>query len=325
MPSRFRRVLGLVVLLLFVATAPRAHASPFTNVFFFGDSLSDTGNLHLATGGAQPGAGAYLGGRFSDGPLWTEYLAAGLGFASASASYLLGGNNYAFAGARTGSATTPPGLLAQAAGIWGPTHASADPDALYVVAGGSNDLRDARNLYRGSTAADDAGRQLEATKAIGGLGQTLGYLAAKGARHVLLTNAPDLGLTPEAAFLGLQAASSDASARFNALMPSLLALGAGFGLDIAFLDMAALNRAIVDDAMNGGALFGIMNATSPCAGFAGGSVTNPCATSLFSDALHPSGRAHELLGQAALDAVPEPAIVFLVTVGLAAAIRRRRV
>ena len=325
MRSRFTRVLASAVVLTALAARPAA-AAPFSNLFIFGDSLSDTGNLSQSTGGLLPGGAPYDGGRYSNGSLWVEHLAEGLGLAADAVHALAGGNNYAFAGARTGAAGLPPGVLAQAVGLFGPTHASADPDALYVIAGGGNDMRDARDDFGGTTPADILGRQLAAQTAVSNLQQTVGFLAARGARHFLIANLPDLGLTPEAAALNRQAASSDASARFNALMSGLVAGALGSGLDVRFLDLVALNQAIIADALtNGGALYGITNVVVPCAGFAGAAPYNlPCSASLFSDGLHPSARAHELMGQAALRAVPEPAVLALFTLGTLAAVRRRR-
>ena len=50
------RRLGVVVLgLLALGTsASPSMAGPYTQIFVFGDSLSDTGNVHIATGGARP-------------------------------------------------------------------------------------------------------------------------------------------------------------------------------------------------------------------------------------------------------------------------------
>jgi outer membrane lipase/esterase len=313
-------------------TALAVTSGPYTDLVIFGDSLSDTGNLFLATGGAQPPAsgGPYFNGRFSDGPLWVEHLATGLGQSSDAAPYLLGGNNYAFAGARSSTDASPPGLLAQIGGLWGATHATADPGALYVVVAGGNDLRDARTAFPSNSAADQAGRQNAANATAVNLISGLGLLAQKGARNVLIANLPDLGLTPEAMLLGLGAASSDVSARFNALLPVVEGVGEQtFGLNVSFLDIAGLGNLIRADALgNGGATYGITNISLPCAGFlfAGPSPT-ACSASLFSDALHPSARAHQLLGSAALEAVgvvPEPASALLMALGLGGFLVLRR-
>lgn len=334
MANRLRQLLSTLTLGLAALCAGTAQAGPYSNLFVFGDSLSDTGNLSIATGGAQPGnAQPYFNGRFSDGPVWVEHLAAGLGLASAAAPFQVGGNNYAFAGARTGTSNNPPGVLAQVAGIWAPSLSGgpADPNALYVVMGGGNDMRDARSLFTGNSAADDLGRQAAAQAAANNLFLSLGALAANGAKHVLLSNLPNLGQTPEAALLGLQFASSDVSARFSALVLGLEVLAeAAFGLDIDVLDLAGLADDVRNDALsNGGAVYGITNITAPCTGFAfsvnfGGT---SCNVSAFSDALHPSARFHAIIGAAALSlAVPEPAsawLVLLAVAGLALQQRRR--
>src|SRR5690349_5042140 len=80
----------------------------------FGDSLSDTGNVSIATVGQFPGDN-YAPGRFTNGPnttpttngplgLWVEQLAARLGVPDPQPYLALsGGTNYAFASATTGS------------------------------------------------------------------------------------------------------------------------------------------------------------------------------------------------------------------------------
>ena len=290
----------------------------FTGITFFGDSLSDTGNVFVATGGTVPPA-PYFAGRYSDGAVWTEYLANGLGF-SATASFQ-GGQNFAFGGARTGSETSPvPGLLAQTAGLWAPAlpGGTADPGRLYVLVGGANDMRDARTAFQGDSAADQAGRQAAAELAATQLAQSLGVLASKGAQTVLIANLPDLGRTPEAVALGLVAASTDATSRFNALMPTVLAAGASFGLNMRFVDFADVaNTVFLDATANGGATYGVTNISTPCGAFLPGGPQ--CSLSAYSDALHPTTRVHQLFGEAALQAalVPEPETYALFALGLA--------
>jgi len=313
------RLLGLAVAGLFIGSS--ASALSFSSMTVFGDSLSDTGNVLVATGGAVPTA-PYFNGRFSNGPVWIDTLATRLGLPSGGMSALMGGGNYAFGGARTGAGADPvPGLLAQAAGLWGPANPAADAGGLYVLVGGGNDMRDARSAFQTGSAADAAGRQAAAEAAVESLATSLGFLASRGAQNVLIANLPDLGATPEAAALGLVAASSDASARYNALMPGLLAFGSSLGLNMFFLDMAGLAQGIRNDALNnGGAVYGITNVFTPCGTFQG-SIGISCDVSLFSDALHPSARSHEILGLAAADlfltAVPEPGTLAMFAVGLA--------
>lgn len=322
---RIRFLAGLALGLIGTATAS---ATAMSSLTVFGDSLSDTGNVFIATGGTVP-VPPYFAGRFSDGPVWVDVLAAQLGLPLGAVPALAGGGNYAFGGARTGASGSPvPGLLAQSVGLWSPANPVADPSGLYVLLGGGNDMRDARSAFQTDSPADQAGRQGAAQAAVGNLISNLGFLASKGATNVLVGNLPDLGATPEAVALGLVPASSDASARYNALMPALLATGASFGLNMYFLDLAGLAAAIRDDALNnGGAVYGITNVLTPCGSFPG-SIGISCSVSAFSDALHPSARTHQLFGLAAyrvLVPVPEPGSLVLLGVGLALlALRRER-
>ena len=323
--SLFRRAVSATALVVAALASVPAQAGTFSNMFVFGDSLSDTHNLFLATGGVFPdlNQGPYFDGRYSNGPLWVETLAADLGLPNGAKAYLTGGNNYAYAGARTGTGNSPPGVLAQVAGLW---NGLGDPNALYVVVGGGNDMRDARSAYTTNSAADNAGRQRAANAAVTNLAQSLGFLALHGVKHVLVSDLPDLGGTPEANFLGLSAASTDATNRFNALLPGLLATGAGYGLDMSFLDLAGLlQKVIVDANTNGGAKYGITDVTEPCKGFVGSVSQHACSVSLFSDALHPSAAAHKLIGEAAFAAVvPEPETYALLAFGLIAVVLQSR-
>ena len=305
-----------------------ASALTFSDLVIFGDSLSDTGNLSLATGGAAPGMSQpYYQGRFSDGLIWTDYLAQGLGQAGDAKSYMLGGNNYAFAGARTGgTAGGIPGVLSQTFGIWGSTHAYADPNALYVVVAGGNDLRDSRSNPLGTATT----RQQDAEFAIDNLKSSLSFLAMKGAKHVLVSTMPDLGDSFEAVVLGKTLESRDATLRFNALVAGLESYGDRWGMDVDVLDMYGVAKSVRANP----AAYGITNVGLPCAGFLGsnafGSAT-ACSQSLFSDALHPSSRGHQIIAAAAFDAlgvtpVPEPETYAMLLAGLAmiGAVARRR-
>ena len=78
------RSLRLAAFLIFGLTiANRAAAGPFTSLVVFGDSLSDIGNVSQATPifplvPKTPGP-YYWNGRFSNGAVYAETLATGLG------------------------------------------------------------------------------------------------------------------------------------------------------------------------------------------------------------------------------------------------------
>ncbi|MBY0432097.1 MAG: hypothetical protein K2Q10_12920, partial [Rhodospirillales bacterium] len=87
-------------------------AAEFDRVIVFGDSLSDVGNLYTATAGQQPLSPPYADGRFSNGPVWAEYLRPGIRGSTAGIT-ATGSLDYAFGGATTGSGQAIPGLLDQ--------------------------------------------------------------------------------------------------------------------------------------------------------------------------------------------------------------------
>ena len=87
-----RSLCSFALLMSLLSAAPPADAGQFTKLVVFGDSLSDTGNVFAVTHGAVPPSAAYYAGRFSNGPVWPEYLAASLSLPL---------ENFAYGGAQT--------------------------------------------------------------------------------------------------------------------------------------------------------------------------------------------------------------------------------
>src|SRR5215210_5707714 len=95
-----KRFLSLVAFLVSAAVSSNhAVGGPFSNLVVFGDSLSDIGNIAQAPFINTPGP-YYWSGRFSNGPVYAETLATGLGL-PALVNSASGGNDFAFGGAQT--------------------------------------------------------------------------------------------------------------------------------------------------------------------------------------------------------------------------------
>jgi outer membrane lipase/esterase len=312
------------------ASSVVAHAEggvPFPGgLFIFGDSLSDTGNNLTAFGGVtgpNPSSPTfvptlpYSSGVYSNGPVWVNSFAAGLGLPGAATPSLLGGSNYAYGGAKMATVSGfPPSLQTQLNTFLGGHTVS--PDALYVVAGGGNDVRQAASDVK---ANPSNAKQIVANASAAfatSVSQMVGALNAAGAQHIVVWNVPDLGRTPSA-LDGSAAAPFVQSFISKAFNTALTGAIAG-QTDVTLFDTFGLITSIA----NTGSAFGhtFTNTTKAC-GFAG----NGCdpATALFWDGIHPTAYAHEVLGLAMLAAVPEPSVTWLFMAGLVSlAVWRRR-
>jgi phospholipase/lecithinase/hemolysin len=303
-------------------------ASQIDALYAFGDSLSDVGNIYAATSipGPPIPAAPYVNGQFTNGNVWVQDLAADLGLASLAPS-LLGGTDYAYGTAETG--VTPFNTSAAATDLLGATgqlaqfqltHGAADPNALYTIWIGSNDLTD----ILANASASQYGADIATVAA--NIDTAINILAGMGAKNFLLVTVPDLGDTPEALAEGPTASggASLISAEFDATLvngagpiPSLSAVAAADSIDISVLNAYALLDSIVANP----AAYGFTNVTQPCltgeVDYSGGT---PCATPnqyLFWDQLHPTAAADELVASEATALVtPEPASFFLSAVAV---------
>ena len=141
MPSRPLRA-ALAVALAAAATAPAFADDTFSRTVFFGDSLTDSGYFRPLLG--QQGA---VIGRFTTNPglVWSERVADRYGTRADANGNGQTGDNYAAGGARVGVDTVGglgpiPSLVTQANRYLAANGGRADPNALYTVWGGANDL-----------------------------------------------------------------------------------------------------------------------------------------------------------------------------------------
>ncbi len=187
----------------------------FNQLVVFGDSLSDTGNLFKGSGGLFPPSPPFFNGRFSDGPLWLEYLAPELGI-SQVIDFAVGGStsgrsNIASLLAAGQDLGKLPGVLDQIDLFAGQLAASgapkANPNALYVVWGGANDFL--------ALPPDPLAAIQSVLGSIGNVAQAVTTLAGLGAKTILVPNLPDLGVTPFVAARNLTIQATIFSGLFN--------------------------------------------------------------------------------------------------------------
>lgn len=326
---------GTISALATVCCIATASASAFSGLYVFGDSLSDTGNIYAATNGAIPVSPPYSQGRFSNGNLWIQDVASSLGLGAVTPS-LLGGNDFAFGGAQTGTTLAHTGnktdLTAQLV-YYNARNLAAQPNALYTLWIGSNDMNAlAGALGKGTLSPSQISGDI--ALAIGNIAGVVNGLAHDGMKHLLALNVPDLGKTPDAIAAGSTAVAtvSALAADFNvALSAELAALSSQDGFKLNLVN----TYSALDNIVANPSAYNLTNVTSPCwtGNFTSASSGTLCAQTqagqdkyLFWDGLHPTAAGHQLIADAALAQVPEPGSAGLLVIAIAgvALIRRRK-
>jgi phospholipase/lecithinase/hemolysin len=354
---------ALAAFLLAALASPAGAGPTYSTMYVFGDSLSDNGNLFALTGGLPDGPAPdpsyYYQGRFLNGRNYAEILYDRLALpGDLTPAYLnAAGTNYAVGGARSRyhrndvvndlpPPVDPPflppnplSLLGQI-GLYGSRiKGVSDPDALYVMWLGSNDLFDilavaANDPINGPTKAIELMDQ-----SLGDIKDSLNFLISTGAQQFLVPSLPDISLTPEVRAsdaahpgLGIAVAAGTLSLLYNEGLDEILQEILGQpGPDPEFdrFDVAGfLHEAVANPGD-----FGLTNAIDAC--MVGFFVAPPpdepssqCKTPdtyLFWDQIHPSATGHTYLAAGMYDVVPEPLPLTLLGLGLTLLLVRRRV
>jgi len=291
--------IALVALLLASTSPATADDGPFSELVIFGDSLSDTGNAYWATQFQLPPSPLYFDGRFSNGPVWHEVLAEGLGVTPAGPS-LIGGSNNAWGGAETGfgiSLFGTPNLGDQIALYL--SMAAPQPGQLFVVAGGGNDI-----LPPGSIRPPE--------EIVANIVSHVETLIGAGAQSVLVINIPALENTPAIVALGKEAAKEARKATREANVKLKNAIKNlrrelkrnGFTGDIYYVDVYRPWHALLANP----SFIGVENTTEtaisppdcpPCLGV----VADDPNTYFWYDSVHPTAPVHTATGKVALRSI----------------------
>ena len=297
--------------------AMAADLSSFSQLFVFGDSLSDTGNTFTVTGGQVPAptvsgsnTPAYFSGRFSNGLNWVDYFGSQIGKQGLTPIPLVPlvvspnprivsqqGVNFALGGAQTGISSDFPGLQNNIPGMLGQVGLfsslnqtfPADPNALYTIFAGANDY------FFGQTNVNQV---------VQNLSNSITSLAQGNAKNFLVFNQPDLGETPFGRSLGFPQQLNELAKENNRLLALSLDNLRTIRPDINIfsVDTNALFKTVQSDP----AKFGFKDASNTCVTGNFQNVLSICDNPddfVFFDNVHLSSRANSLLADAALASV----------------------
>jgi len=186
--TTYRTISKFFITLIFFLTDLTVNATSISSLYVFGDPLSDTGTSANR-----------------NGPLWVEYLAPQLGFSYDTTT------NFAMSGSNT------PDILNQVSELQDTTPV-ADPNALYVLWDGANDV------FQSLIFPSSMPTETIAINAANNINTGVDILTSMGAQNIFVPNLPDLGFVP-ADGTGFAAHFAEV---FNTQLQSNLALNMNF-------------------------------------------------------------------------------------------------
>jgi outer membrane lipase/esterase len=314
-----------------------AWGTPVDNVFVFGDSTVDTGWFRYKPLPANPTlnslAAASLadGGRIPDTPYGigaAQVLAAHFGLSANPADAPGGGTNYAASGAQNNANfinPNAPSTVSQMGSYLAAHGGVADPNAIYLVSSGGNDVKYAETL-------SGAARLNWVTNAASALASAIANLQSLGAGTIIVSN----GYTVGAGGLLRTTYVSDLFSDLNADGVSYRLADVQGLQDQVFADPGAYGFTSISnaDAPGGTALINPDPALIASSWALYGTTAllrtpDAAQTSFWADDEHFAAAAQQLEGQFLVDvAVPEPSTAALFASGILAigilAWRRRR-
>lgn len=197
-----KKALIFILALLCISSGFSANKR-FDTVVVFGDSLSDNGNLYRYMWHKLPLSPPYFAGRFSNGPLWIEYLYASyfpMEYGQGLQNYAVGG-----AGAVLSYKENMPYTLTMELNnyLYWHTYGKKETTLYSIWIGGNNYLNGPTNVEDITDAVINA------------TGGVIERLISYGGNKFLLPNLPDLGRVPQSRELNNQALLTLLSQKHN--------------------------------------------------------------------------------------------------------------
>jgi phospholipase/lecithinase/hemolysin len=298
----------LISLLLSFTVA--VSAAPVNRVVVFGDSLSDNGNLYEFMNHQLPLSPPYFEGRFTNGPVWIEHVINHY-YPDNPKDHML---NYAFGGSGVGGDDDDDDsvfTLGSEVDSYLLTHQDiADAQSLFVVWMGANNY---------IASPDNPDQTIIDVN--NGIVKQAERLVQHGAKYILLATLPDLGHTPWAIDFELTNEWTDASLRHNALLRENYSKLKNKHPDVEWI-LLDVDR-MFNQAVESPEQYGFTNISGTCYEAAMPTQStvrmmqarapqvplfkmiaavkplvnaHVCDGYLFFDPIHPSARAHQLIG-----------------------------
>lgn len=289
---------GAFLAALLAGVTARVQASDYSNIYYFGDSLTDSGTFEAIVGSND---------HFSTNPgtVWSQNLGASYG-KSVTPAYSVSltpagfpinvnGNNFATGSARINAQPTnlSPAAFAPLAPFLPSVNTQVtdffargplDPGALYAISGGHNDVF----TQLDATQTPDAARAAIVTAA-NDLTTLVTRLQSGGARNVIVLGIMDITKTPIGTSQPADKAAllSSLMTDFNATLATGLA-----GKNLLYFDTGKLLNTVIANP----SAYGFTNTTDAAVQSSLGNVPPPSTDGyLFADIRHPSARFHRIM------------------------------
>ncbi|OZJ06428.1 hypothetical protein BZG36_00461 [Bifiguratus adelaidae] len=264
-----------------LAAPTRRGCSIFTDLVVFGDSSSDDGNFYKASNDVWPSS-PYYRGAFSNGPVWSHYLAAAERWNVHTYAYAYSTSNSSYVPPVAPVPSTPiPGVVQQV-DLFKPTANTFNPNkTLIAIWNQGNDFADAVMQANPNVVAQSIANAITA-------------LYTSGMRHFLLFQILDMTKTP--ALLPYKGSPvyqwfSEMGTAYNGALATFVSQFTTQHTDVRFTTVNT-NQFFTQYAPK------FKNTSAPCLTVNGTTVDSVCSNvvdHLFWDDTHPTTAGHALL------------------------------